>query len=126
VRVDGVGLALAAARLAVRLLALNDQQAGGGSGAGEPDTVAAGSLDRDGQPRPGGVVDDPGQQLGVAGGVVADLAGGDRDSVRERDLHLVGIAVGIDTDDGVEEFCQHGHRPCSFRGGGSNGRHRSG
>ena len=110
-RVDGVGLALAAAGLAAGLLALDDQQAGGVSGAGEPDTVAACALDRDGQPRPGGVVDDPGQQLGEAGGVVADLAGGDRDPVRERDLHLVGVAMGVDPDDGVDEFCQHGHRP---------------
>ena len=72
VGVDRVGLALAAAGLAVGLLALEHQQAGGGGGAGQPDAVAAGALDGDDQPRPGGVVDDPGQQLGVAGGVVAD------------------------------------------------------
>ena len=68
VRVDRVGLALAAAGLAVGLFALDDEQPGRGGGAGQPDAVAAGALDRDGQPRSGGVVDDPGQQLGVAGG----------------------------------------------------------
>jgi hypothetical protein len=62
------------------------------------------------------MADDPRQQLGVARGVVADLAGGDRDPVRERDLDLVGVSVGVDTDDGVDKFCQHGHRPGSFRG----------
>ena len=31
----------------------------------------------------------------------------------------MGVAVGVDTDDGVDEFCQHGHRPGSFlRGAG--------
>src|SRR4051794_9517449 len=30
----------------------------------------------------------------------------------------VGVAVGVDTDHGVEEFCQHGHRPDSFVGSG--------
>jgi len=63
------------------------------------------------------LIDDPGQQLGVAGGVVADRGGGDRGAVGQGDLHLVGVAVGVDTDHGVEEFCQHGHRPGSFREG---------
>jgi hypothetical protein len=30
---------------------------------------------------------------------------------RERELYFVGVAMGVDTDDGVDEFCQHGHRP---------------
>jgi hypothetical protein len=60
------------------------------------------------------VVEDPGQQLRVAGGVVGDRADGDWDTVRVGDLYLVGVAVGVDTDDGVDEFCQHGHRPGSF------------
>ena len=126
VRVDRVGLALPAAGLAVGLFALEHDQAGRGGGAGQPDAVAAGALDRHRQPRSGGVVDDPGQQLGVAGAVVADRGQGDRGAVGERDLDLVGVAVGVDTDDGVDEFCQHGHRPGSFLGSGSNGRHRPG
>ena len=41
--------------------------------------------------------------------------GPDRRAGREGNLHLVGVAVGVDTDHGVDEFCQHGHRPGSFR-----------
>jgi hypothetical protein len=63
------------------------------------------------------VVDDPGQQLGVAGGVVGDRGEGDRGAVGEGDLDLVGVAVGVDPDHGVDEFCQQGHRPGSFRRG---------
>ncbi len=38
----------------------------------------------------------------------------------------IGVPVGVDSDDGVDEFCQHGHRPGSFRGERVNGRHRPG
>jgi hypothetical protein len=31
--------------------------------------------------------------------------------VGSRSLHFVGVAVGVDTDNGVDKFCQHGHRP---------------
>ena len=117
VGVDRVGLALPAAGLAVGLFALEHDEPGRGGGAGQPDAVAAGALDGHRQPRPGGVVDDPGQQLGVAAGVVADRGHGDRGAVGEGDLDLVGVAVGVDTDHGVDEFCQHGHRPGSFRWG---------
>ena len=109
--VDRVGLALPAAGLAVGLLALDDGQAGGSDRTGQSDTEAARALDRHDHPRPGRMVEDPGQQLGKAGVVIADLSCPDRSAGRERDLHLVGVAVGVDTDDGVDEFCQHGHRP---------------
>jgi hypothetical protein len=33
-----------------------------------------------------------------------------------RDLGFVGVAVGVDADHGVDEFCQHGHRPGPPRG----------
>jgi hypothetical protein len=99
------------ARMAVRLLALDHEQAGGGDRAGKRQAVAAGSFDRHDQARSRGVIDDPGQQLGVAGAVVADLAGGDRHPGRVRDLGFMSIAVGVDADHGVDEFCQHGHRP---------------
>jgi hypothetical protein len=55
------------------------------------------------------VIADPSQQLGVASGIVADRAGGDPESGGKRDLDFVGVAVGVDTDHGVDEFCQHGH-----------------
>ncbi len=44
-------------------------------------------------PRAGRVVDDPGQQLGKAGAVVLDRAGGDRGTGRVGDLYFVGVAV---------------------------------
>jgi hypothetical protein len=70
------------------------------------------------------VLDDPGEHLGIAGGVVADRADGDRCAGRERDLDLVKVAMGVDSDDGVDEFCQHGHRP-GPSGERVNGRHRA-
>ena len=124
--VDRVGLAAAAAGLAGRLLALDHRQAGGGDRAGQPDPVAAGALDGHHQPRSRGVVEDPGQHFGVAAGVVADLAGGDDRAAGVGDLHLVGVAVGVDTDHGIDEFCEYGHRPVSLPWGAVNGRRRSG
>jgi hypothetical protein len=90
--VDRVGLALPAAGLAVGLLALDDGQAGG---PGAWSTIQASNS-------------------GFAGVVIADLSCPDRSAGRERELHLVRVAVGVDTNDGVDEFCQHGHRPVSF------------
>jgi hypothetical protein len=114
VRVDRVGLAPAPAAGAGGLLGLDDRQPGGGDGAGHAEPVAAGALDRDRQPGSGCVFGDPGQQRGVAAGVVGDRGGGDRRPGGSGDLDLVGVAVGVDPDDGVDEFCQHGHRPGSF------------
>jgi len=124
VGVDRVGLALSAAGFAMGLFAFEHDQTGRGGGAGQPDAVAAGAFDRDDDAGPGGVFDDPGQQLGVAGGVVADGGHGDRGAVGEGDLDLVGVAMGVDTDHGVDEVCQHGHRRSPF--GERSCRHRPG
>jgi hypothetical protein len=75
---------------------------------GQADTVATSALDGHHHPRSRSHVDDPGQQLGEAGLIIIDLACPDRDAGRERDLHLVGVAVGVDTDDGVDEFANMG------------------
>jgi hypothetical protein len=48
------------------------------------------------------MVDNPGEQLGKAGVVVAEPSRLDRRAGRERDLHLVGVAVGVDADDSVD------------------------
>jgi hypothetical protein len=125
VRVDRVGLAPPAPSRAAGLLALDDPQTGSHRCAGQSTTVAAGALDRHDQPRARGVIGDPGKQLGIPRGVVADRTPGDRRSARERDLYLMRIAVGVDTDHGVDEFCQHGHRPSPSREW-VNGRHRPG
>jgi len=124
VGVDRVGFAFAAAGLAVGLFALEHEQARGGYGAGESDAVAAGAFDREGDAGSGSVLEDPGQQLGVAAGVVGDRAGGDRCPGGERDFYVVGVAVGVDTNDGVDEVCQHGHRRSPF--GERSCRHRPG
>ncbi|MCW2720428.1 MAG: hypothetical protein JWR81_4250 [Pseudonocardia sp.] len=87
--VEGVGLALPAASLAVGLLALDHHQAGGGDRAGKSHAAASRALDRRHHTRPRSVVDDPCQQLGIACGVVADLPCPDRGAGRERDLDLV-------------------------------------
>jgi hypothetical protein len=37
------------------------------------------------------------------------------------DLDLVAVAVGVDSDDGVDHLCHHGHTAsCSFQGWGRN------
>ena len=39
---------------------------------------------------------------------------------RKRDLYLMGVAMGVDTNDGVDDFCHHGQRPVPhFPGRGS-------
>jgi hypothetical protein len=81
------------------LLALDDGETGCGDRAGQSESVAAGALDRHDQPRAGGMVEDPGEQLGIAGAVVADRACGDRCPGGMGDLHLMGVAVGVDTDE---------------------------
>src|SRR6476661_314185 len=100
--VDRVGLAAAPAGVAGRLLALDHRHTGGADGAGQADPVAAGAFDGYHQPRSRGVVEDPGQHFGVAAGGVADLAGGDDRAVGVGDLDFVGVAVGVDTDDGID------------------------
>jgi hypothetical protein len=109
VRVDRIGFSLAAAGFAVRPCTLEYPQSGGGDGAGEADTVAAGALDRDRHPPSAGVLTDPAQQLGVAGTGVLDDAGGDRRSGAQGDLDLMGIAVGVDADHDIDDLCQHRH-----------------
>ena len=96
---------LPAAGLAVGLLALDDRQAGGGDRAGQPDTETARALDRHDNPRPRRTVNDPGQQLREARAVVADPPGSDRNAAREGDLDFVAVAVSVNTDHGVDEFC---------------------
>jgi hypothetical protein len=46
----------------------------------------------------------PGQCRGVAGAVVTERAGGDHRAAGVRDLDLVGVAVGIGTDDCIDNF----------------------
>jgi len=125
VGVDRVELASAATCCPGRLFGLEHDQTGCCGGAGQTDAIAASALDRDRHARPGGMVEDPSQQLGIAGGVVTDRGGRDRAPGGQRDLDLVGVAMCVDADDGVDEICQHRHDLLSFRGAGQ-GRYRSG
>jgi hypothetical protein len=54
------------------------------------------------------VVDDPGQQLGVAGVVIADRASGDRNAIRGGDLDFVGVGVGVGPDGGNDTSASMG------------------
>jgi hypothetical protein len=92
----------------------------------QPDTEAARAFNRDNHPRPRRMIEDPGQQLGKACVVITDLSCPDRSTGRERDLHLMSVAVSVDTNHGVDEFCQHGHRPSPFCRELVNRRHRLG
>jgi hypothetical protein len=112
--IDRVGFALPAPSAAGWLGAFDDHESGGHGRAGQAYPVAAGPLDGYDQPRAGSVLHDPVDQLGVTVAVVADRAGRQRCPGREGDFDFMSIAVGVDSDDGVEQFCQHGHRPVSF------------
>ena len=57
----------------------------------------------------------PAGQPGIAGSISADLGGG---QVRAEPVHhrgSMGVGVGINPDDGVNEVCEHGHGPFSLR-----------
>jgi hypothetical protein len=50
----------------------------------------------------------PGKQGREARAVVADLQSGDRCSGGIRDLCLVGVTMGVDTDDGIDDSAKLG------------------
>jgi hypothetical protein len=62
-----------------------------------------GCLDRQHQPRPGRMLQDPGQCLGVAGTVVAERAGGDHRAARVGTLELIGVTVRVRPDDPISD-----------------------
>ena len=96
-------------------------------GAGQPDAVAAGALDGDGQPRPGGVVDDPGQQLGVAGGVVADRGQAAIGAPLGRAISTWWVSRWVSTPTTASRSsASMGTGLVPSVGSGSNGRHRPG
>ena len=115
----GVGLAFAAALLAAGLLALDYQEPSGGQRPGQRHAVPSGALDRDRDPGSGRYLSDGVQQLREPGAVVADPHRGDRPADDIGDLHLVGIAVRVDPDDGIYYFCEHDHAAsCLLPGSG--------
>jgi hypothetical protein len=120
VGIDGIGLTLPAALFAAWLLTLDHQQARGGQRPGQPDAVAAAALDRHRHSRAGHHLRDGGQQVREPGAVVADLHHCDRPACRIGDLYFMGVAVGVDPDDGIYRLCQHGHAACLLPGSGAD------
>ena len=94
-------------------VSLDDQVPGAGERAGQARAVRAAALDCPGRAEARGVLGGEARQAGVAGGVCADLDGG---QVRAEPVNGYGgmsVGVGIDADDDVSQFCEHGHGPFS-------------
>jgi hypothetical protein len=106
--VDRVGFAAPAARWALRAVKLDDDLPGGGEVAGQPGAVPAGAFDRE-RAHPA-----------VARGgfdqfVVALWIRGHRERLHPRSGRSdqyrrgVGVGMGVDSDDDLDQLCQHGH-----------------
>jgi hypothetical protein len=106
--IDGIGLRPRTASGADRAVELDDQLTQLLQVAGQPGAVAAGALDR--PPTQASMLLGQCDQRGVA---VLVGGHGDRGQHRagvDRDQHRgVGIGVGVDPDDELDQFCQHGH-----------------
>jgi len=124
VSIDRVGLPLAAPLSAMRLLALEHQDARRGQRTGDADAVAAGSFHRNSHSPPRSMARDPSKQAGEASIVVADRQRRDRRPGRIRDLCFVRVAMSVDTNNGIDEFCQTRHG--LILSGRGHGRHRPG
>jgi hypothetical protein len=106
--VQRVGLGAVAAGCSLGPVQLNDLLMVSMQEPGQPGAVAAGALDR---PDPlAWLLGGQGQQLLVAGRrgrhrrLVDHRTGG-----RGHDGEGVGVLVGVDPDDDIDEVCQHGH-----------------
>src|SRR5205814_2927156 len=66
------------------------------------------------RPRTGYCLSDQRQQMRETGAVVGDPSSQDRRPGRVRDLHFMAVPMRVDTDDGVDDFCQHGHTASSL------------
>jgi hypothetical protein len=107
-RVEGVGLGAVASGRTVRAVELDHQLVTAVEVSGEPGAVAAGALDRPGSKSRVSIRhrDELGVavRVGVDGAFVEHGAGG-----RVDHRGGVGVLVGVDTDDDVDDLCQHGH-----------------
>ena len=102
-RVDGVGLAAAAAHLAVRAVHIDDVDAGSREVPGEARAVGAGSLHADALDA--AVAAEPSQQRRVAGGVRVERGAAQDPSGAVEDGGDMGVLVGVDP-------AEYGGRSC--------------
>ncbi|GAA0236921.1 hypothetical protein GCM10009539_22770 [Cryptosporangium japonicum] len=99
------GVALAAATGPPgRPINFGDRGAGFTQRAEEARAMAAGALDRPEQPRARCLLGDPGEQLLIAVGVGADDQACELAADRIGQRSGVGVAVSVDTDNGVDLF----------------------
>src|SRR5262249_60086580 len=89
--------------------------------------VASAALQRDCDPRARRGLGDQRQQMREPRAVVGNSCGCDWRPVRIRDLYLMTVPMRVDTDDGIDYFCQHGHTASRLLPGcGAERRHRPG
>ena len=120
-RVDGVGLAAAAAHLAVRAVHIDDVDAGSREVPGEARAVGAGSLHADALDA--AVAAEPSQQRRVAGGVRVERGAAQDPSGAVEDGGDMGVLVGVDPAEyGGVVLCHDGD--ASLWSSHCRGRHR--
>jgi hypothetical protein len=121
VSVDRIGLGPGPARRPLGPVQLHDQFAGVSEMTGQAGAVAAGALHRPG-PQPG-VLLGQGAQLGIAIGICGHRHLGQHAAgACVDDRGGVGVFVGVDADDDLDQLCQHGHAFFSLTGGRSRSR----
>ena len=122
VRVDGVGLAAAAAQLAVRAVHVHDVYAGLSEAPGETRSIGAGALHADALDAAAAA--EPSQQLRVAGGVRAERGRAQDPSGAVDSGGDMGVLVCVDPaeDAGAVLLCQDGD--ASLWSSHCRGRHR--
>jgi hypothetical protein len=104
VGIHEIGFTPTPAGLAGGLLGLDHRDSRAGGRPGQPNAVTTSPLDRQHQPWAGGVLEDPGQCLGVTAAVVAERTGGDHRAAGMGDLDLVKVAVGVGPNDRVDDL----------------------
>jgi hypothetical protein len=87
-------------------------------------TGAAGASDGDDDTRARRVLEGPAEQFGEPSSRIGDLQGGQACSDRVGDLGVVGIAVGVNADDGIDDSCQNWHWLSPSKRWRSSVRHR--
>jgi hypothetical protein len=113
--VEGVGLAAAAGR-PPRMVDLDHQLPVGVQEPREADPVAAGAFHGPQQPRPRGVGQGEVQQRLVATTGGRNCSGHADGAGWTQQRSAVGVAVGVDADDGVQLLCHHQGRPSGSEG----------